>query len=211
MPRSRSRTFTGSCSTAKLASTATPFDAATSFVEGARTHETTASQRPGPVTARVRDIVRSSSLPTLTGADVAQRLFMSQSQLRRLLAAEGTSFRRLRDEHRMALAIEALRIGEPLEVLSSNLGFSDGRAFRRAFRRWTGSTPGAVSIRMASRAWSLHRERGNSDSAVVAGSDVGSHDRFDPIGVSCGDGVDDFEVVQGAAHQLRIGVAAEGA
>ncbi|QTJ68524.1 helix-turn-helix domain-containing protein [Rhodococcus sp. ZPP] len=70
---------------------------------------------------------------------VAQALFVSEAHLRRLLAAEGNSFRRIRDEHRTGLALEALRNGRPLEVLSNELGFSDTRAFRRAFRRWTGT------------------------------------------------------------------------
>ncbi len=33
--------------------------------------------------------------------------------------------------------------GEPIAELAARLGFSEDTAFHRAFRRWTGTTPGA--------------------------------------------------------------------
>jgi AraC-like DNA-binding protein len=101
------------------------------------------------VTSRVRDIIRDSPTPAVSCAMVAQALFVSESHLRRLLAAEGNSFRRIRDEHRTGLALEALQSGRPLEVLSNELGFSDKRAFRRAFRRWTGDSPTSMRALMS--------------------------------------------------------------
>lgn len=101
------------------------------------------------VTSRVRDIIRASPTPAVSCAMVAQALFVSEAHLRRLLAAEGNSFRRIRDEHRTGLALEALWNGRPLEVLSNELGFSDKRAFRRAFRRWTGDSPTSMRALMS--------------------------------------------------------------
>ncbi|WP_081631909.1 helix-turn-helix domain-containing protein [Rhodococcus sp. 114MFTsu3.1] len=68
-------------------------------------------------------------------------MFISEAHLRRLLADEGTSFRRIRDELRSSIAVKALRCGHPVRMVSYRLGFSDPRAFRRAFRRWTNTSP----------------------------------------------------------------------
>ncbi|MFJ8962812.1 AraC family transcriptional regulator [Lentzea sp. NPDC102401] len=75
---------------------------------------------------------------------VAARLHLSPRTLRRHLAAEGTSLRRLVDEARRASAIELMtthRLG--VEQVALRLGYTDAATFIRAFRRWTGTTPGA--------------------------------------------------------------------
>ena len=67
---------------------------------------------------------------------------LSERSLRRRLAAAGTSFRQRRD---MALAERAQRLlaeGVPVERVAGELGYADAAAFTRAFRRWTGETPG---------------------------------------------------------------------
>ena len=64
--------------------------------------------------------------------------------LRRRLAAEGVSFRALRDEALRERAVELLRRpGSAIAEVAFVLGFSDPTAFHRAFRRWTGVTPQA--------------------------------------------------------------------
>jgi AraC-like DNA-binding protein len=75
---------------------------------------------------------------------VAGELGLSARTLRRRLEAEGTSFQRLLDETRFALA-EAYLARGPVSTpeLAFMLGFSEASAFHRAFRRWTGTTPGA--------------------------------------------------------------------
>ncbi|MBY4212580.1 helix-turn-helix transcriptional regulator [Rhodococcus fascians] len=93
------------------------------------------------MSSRVREVIEQSRTPAISSETVARALFISRAHLRRLLAAEGTSFRSLRDEHRTELAIRALGTGRPVDVLSRELGFSDRRAFRRAFKRWTGDSP----------------------------------------------------------------------
>ncbi|WP_416961914.1 AraC family transcriptional regulator [Streptomyces sp. Agncl-13] len=74
--------------------------------------------------------------------DIAARLAMSAQTLRRRLAAEGTSFQRIRDQLRRDVAIAALAEGTvSIEDLAHRLGFSEPSAFHRAFKRWTGSAP----------------------------------------------------------------------
>ncbi|MGW7533133.1 AraC family transcriptional regulator ligand-binding domain-containing protein [Amycolatopsis sp. NPDC054798] len=75
--------------------------------------------------------------------DIADRLGISAQHLRRLLRAEHTSIGRIRDAVRRDIAIASLsRGGESIEKLAQRLGFSEASAFRRAFRRWTGRSPG---------------------------------------------------------------------
>ncbi|MFI0821435.1 AraC family transcriptional regulator [Streptomyces sp. NPDC021098] len=79
--------------------------------------------------------------------EVAARLAVSPATLRRRLDEEDTSFQRLKDQVRQDAAIGSLRgTGEPIEELAVRLGFSEGAAFHRAFRRWTGMTPGAYRL-----------------------------------------------------------------
>ncbi|MBT2476758.1 AraC family transcriptional regulator [Streptomyces sp. ISL-94] len=84
----------------------------------------------------------SPRLPAL--GEVAARLAVSPATLRRRLQREGTSFQRLKDQVRRDAAIAGLAEGgEPIAELAARLGFSEDTAFHRAFRRWTGTTPGA--------------------------------------------------------------------
>lgn len=92
-------------------------------------------------------VLRSSPrLPEL--GEVAGRLAVSPATLRRRLQQEGTSFQQLKDHVRRDAAIAGLaESGEPIAELAARLGFSEDTAFHRAFRRWTGTTPGAYRIR----------------------------------------------------------------
>jgi AraC-like DNA-binding protein len=77
-------------------------------------------------------------------ARLAARLRMSVRTLNRLLAAEGTSYRRLLDQIRNETA--ARRLAEDrlsIAEIGFLLGVSDLSAFHRAFKRWTGTTPAA--------------------------------------------------------------------
>uniref|UniRef100_A0AAU2JRL0 AraC family transcriptional regulator n=1 Tax=Streptomyces sp. NBC_00049 TaxID=2903617 RepID=A0AAU2JRL0_9ACTN len=87
----------------------------------------------------------SPRLPAL--GEVAARLAVSPATLRRRLQHEGTSFQQLKDNVRRDAAIAGLaESGEPIAELAARLGFSEDTAFHRAFRRWTGTTPGAYRI-----------------------------------------------------------------
>ncbi|MFD9906360.1 AraC family transcriptional regulator [Streptomyces sp. NPDC059063] len=84
----------------------------------------------------------SPRLPSL--GEVAARLALSPSTLRRRLARESTSYQELKDAVRRDAAIAGLAEGrEAIAELAARLGFSEDTAFHRAFRRWTGTTPGA--------------------------------------------------------------------
>lgn len=75
--------------------------------------------------------------------EVAKRLSISAQHLRRRLRDEGTSVGAIREELLRDTAITGLARGESVDAVSSRLGFSEPSAFRRAFKRWTGSTPAA--------------------------------------------------------------------
>ena len=73
----------------------------------------------------------------------AERLNMSGRNLHRKLAEEGTSFKELQDEIRQDLALRYLGMsGMSLNEIAFNLGFIDQSSFNRAFKRWTGGSPG---------------------------------------------------------------------
>lgn len=74
---------------------------------------------------------------------IADRLGMTPRSLRRHLRAEDCSFRDLRNEIRRVYAeryIADTRL--PLSLIAQKLGFSDQASFTRAYRAWTGRTPG---------------------------------------------------------------------
>jgi AraC-like DNA-binding protein len=78
-----------------------------------------------------------------TAAHVTRRLKISRRTLSRRLIEEGTSFKALLDELRCQLALRFLADGQlPLEEISAQLCFSRVQGFHRAFRRWSGATPG---------------------------------------------------------------------
>ena len=78
-----------------------------------------------------------------SGAEVAQTLAMHRRTLNRRLQDEGTTFQRVLDRVRFAVAKELLENAAiPLPRIASALGFSQAASFVRAFRRWTGATPG---------------------------------------------------------------------
>lgn len=74
--------------------------------------------------------------------DIASALGVSGRTLQRRLAAEGTSFQRLLDDTRRALAQHYLgRSDLSLADAAYLLGFGDHTSFVRAFKRWFGITP----------------------------------------------------------------------
>lgn len=76
-------------------------------------------------------------------ADVASATGLSEQELKDKLAERGLSFRAFIDDLRQALAVGYMR--DPslsLVDVAYLLGFSEQSAFQRAFKRWTGQTPG---------------------------------------------------------------------
>jgi AraC-like DNA-binding protein len=95
------------------------------------------------VAQRVAEALRRdlcAAAPTVE--QVAVELALSPRSLHRQLAAEGTSYQRLLDGLRCEEAIrQALDQGRSFKAIAAAVGFADPRAFRRAFKRWTGTTP----------------------------------------------------------------------
>ncbi len=79
----------------------------------------------------------------LSLAEISQELGMSNRTLRRKLTKEGTSFQAIKDTIRRDMAIYYL-VQKSLSVneIACQLGFSEPGVFVRAFKKWTGSTPG---------------------------------------------------------------------
>ncbi|MRG93071.1 AraC family transcriptional regulator [Polyangium spumosum] len=94
--------------------------------------------------ARVREL-----LPLPEGyrslEEIAQQIGVSPRTLKRRLADAGTSYSDLLDDLRRERAMLLLR-DESLsrEQIAERLGYSDAANFARAFRRWTGKTPGML-------------------------------------------------------------------
>jgi AraC-like DNA-binding protein len=98
--------------------------------------------------AKFAEKVRAELVSRLPGgeparAEVARALLLSEKTLQRRLGDEDTSYQQVLDELRRDLARQYLR--EPAASVCEvtfRLGFSDQSSFTRAFRRWTGLTPG---------------------------------------------------------------------
>lgn len=92
--------------------------------------------------SRVRHEI-ASLLPSGASAEaVAETLRMSARSLRRRLEAENTSYKQILDEVRCELARRYLdQEQRGVEQVAFALGFSDGSAFHKAFRRWTSESP----------------------------------------------------------------------
>ncbi|MBB5017970.1 AraC-like DNA-binding protein [Chitinivorax tropicus] len=75
---------------------------------------------------------------------VAAAMGLTGKQLQHRLAQEQASFSAVLDMARRDLALEWVKQRtEPLAALADRLGFAEQSVFNRAFRRWTGLTPGA--------------------------------------------------------------------
>ncbi|MFC3903137.1 AraC-type DNA-binding protein [Acinetobacter marinus] len=96
------------------------------------------------LTNRIRDVLKSQigeEMPTLN--DVAAMLYLSPQTLRRRLATEGKSYQGVKDALRRDAAIHLLlRQDLTLEDVAQQVGFSETSTFHRAFKKWTGVTPG---------------------------------------------------------------------
>jgi AraC-like DNA-binding protein len=97
-----------------------------------------------PFTLRVRDLLVEQG-PTHPDMDrIARALGLSKRSLRRRLVSEGSSYKAIVKE---ALAIVAKRYLREkrltIQETAYEMGFADSSTFHRAFKRWTGNTPGS--------------------------------------------------------------------
>ena len=76
-------------------------------------------------------------------ADAASAIHLSERSLSRHLADEGTTFRKIRDEATRDFAVDHLvKTRQSIDRIAAMAGFENTPAFYRAFKSWTGNTPG---------------------------------------------------------------------
>jgi AraC-like DNA-binding protein len=107
--------------------------------------EAEAKALPARFTAAVEQLLLRPGNARLSINQVAGALQLSTRTLRRRLSEEGASFRTLSEHIRVQTAQRLLREqGMTVAAAAEQLGFSDARAFRRAFKRWQGQVPGEI-------------------------------------------------------------------
>jgi AraC-like DNA-binding protein len=96
------------------------------------------------INAQIRRILENNLEPEMPDFEsVAFQLNTSSQTLRRRLKDEDTSFQAIKDQVRRDLAIyylsdDSLSINE----IALKVGFTEPSTFHRAFKKWTGITPG---------------------------------------------------------------------
>lgn len=100
--------------------------------------------------ARIRRRLRQSlpgDLPEFEA--LAAEMNMTPATLRRRLHEEGTFYQSIKDELRRDLAIGYLSHSKRSAMdIGLELGFSERSAFHRAFKKWTGASPGEFRRRL---------------------------------------------------------------
>jgi len=97
---------------------------------------------------RVKSYFADHLPDVLTIEQTAKGLSCSVRTLCRRLSSEGTTYQNIKDESRRDIAIQRLSdTPEPIASIANGIGFDDPTAFHRAFRHWTGSTPGTYRRR----------------------------------------------------------------
>lgn len=105
-----------------------------------------ASEGAGGRGGEMSDFVRQSLARGLIDQTrIAALAGVSVATLRRRLDAEGVNFRDIRREVLNEAARRLLRRNRTVAEVAEELGFSDFRAFNRAFKVWNGLTPKAFS------------------------------------------------------------------
>ncbi|EMX8448127.1 helix-turn-helix domain-containing protein [Pseudomonas aeruginosa] len=89
---------------------------------------------------------RYEQWPTL--ADLACERNLSVASFSRQLQREGFSFQEIKDEVRRTIAFDCLRNTElSVAAIAEQAGFRETSAFHRAFKQWTGDSPGNYRLK----------------------------------------------------------------
>lgn len=92
------------------------------------------------VIAAIEERVNSGyEWPNMT--QIARALAMTPRTLQRRLREEGTTFRGVLDELRLRLTAHPSAARRTQADMSTMLGYAEASAFRRAYKRWTRSSP----------------------------------------------------------------------
>ncbi len=103
------------------------------------------STGPSPLARLTAAVARRVELGDYTAHGAAAEAHMSLRTAQRFAAFHGKTLKGMIDEARAAKA-QSLIVddpGTPIEDIAVRVGYSDERAFRRAFQRWMDMTPGA--------------------------------------------------------------------
>lgn len=95
------------------------------------------------ISSQIRTLLSNDNLQDPPSfEEVAERLYLSPTTLRRHLRREHTNFQQIKDECRCDVAARYLKTSTlAIEDIAFRLGFSDANSFRRAFKKWTGLAP----------------------------------------------------------------------
>ena len=102
-------------------------------------------KNPNSISTIIRkQLINSSPSEWLEIHDLAKQLNLSEATFQRRLKAEAVSYQQLKNDIRRDIAIELLtQTDYSLQQISDELDFHDPSAFHRAFKKWTGVSPGA--------------------------------------------------------------------
>lgn len=99
-------------------------------------------QRPA-LTFRLEPLIINNLENRLSLPMIATKLGVSPRTLRRELKKQGTSFKAQIKQHKQQLAIRYLQSGNySIEDIAAALGYQNTSSFARAFKKWTGFSPG---------------------------------------------------------------------
>lgn len=96
------------------------------------------------MTAKVRSLLGRDFTADFPEFDwLADQVHLAPQSLRRKLREEGTNFQEIKDSLRRDTAISFLDRSElSIQEIAEKMGFSEASTFHRAFKKWTGLTPG---------------------------------------------------------------------
>ncbi len=102
-------------------------------------------KNPNSIASLIRkQLIQSHPSEWFEIQELAKQLNLSEATFQRRLKVEGFSYQQLKNEIRRDAAIDYLsKTTKSLQDISDDLGFHDPSAFHRAFKKWTGVSPGA--------------------------------------------------------------------
>jgi len=123
---------------------------ATEFLRGAPANIVLKYKNNSSFSANIRRRLRVTARTEWPDFDTfAKGLHMTGSTLRRRLGEEGQSYQSIKDQLRRDMAIDYLsHSSKSVMDIAIELGFAEPSAFHRAFKKWTGSSPGEYRHRL---------------------------------------------------------------
>jgi AraC-like DNA-binding protein len=96
------------------------------------------------LTGRIRRMLQNvDNVDALPLKVIAESFGRTPETIRRKLKDEGSSYAEIKESVRHDMAVYLLKKTDtPINQVALNVGFSDSSTFNRAFKKWTGLTPG---------------------------------------------------------------------